>query len=165
TMRLETPVIYFHLPDDAARPLAVDVKVAWRGGWLTQFYPDAQAEAPGAFGALDDKATGRLTWRNLTVGGDGSGQTTTAHVWTAPRAVKATPVRAPNGEREKYLFYRGVGHLNAPLRVARVNSQLQLLSQLESGVARPLRIQKLWLAQFRSSGACAFRSLDPATLS
>src|SRR5438552_1088136 len=165
TMRLETPVIYFHLPDDAAKPLAVDVKVAWRGGWLTQFYPDAQADAPGAFGALDDKTAGRLTWRNLAVGGDASGPTTTEHVWTAPRAVNATPVTTPDGESEKYLFYRGVGHLNAPLRVARVNDRLQLHSQLESAAAGPLKIQKLWLAQFRSNGTCAFRSLDPATLS
>src|SRR2546427_4185536 len=164
TMRLETPVIYFHLPDDAARPLAVDVTVAWHGGWLTQFYPDAQTEAPGAFGALDDKTTGRLTWRNLKVGAEASGPTTTDHVWTAPRAVKATPVTTANGESEKYLFYRGVGHLNAPLRVARVNGELQLHSQLESGVAGPQKIQKLWLAQFHSNGACAFRSLDPAAL-
>src|SRR6266498_3185581 len=58
TLRLETPVIYFHLPDGATRPRALDVKVAWRGGWLTQFYPDAQSEAPGACGALDNKTTG-----------------------------------------------------------------------------------------------------------
>ena len=44
-MRLETPVIYFHLPNDTKTPRAVDVKVAWHGGWLTQFYPDAQSEA------------------------------------------------------------------------------------------------------------------------
>jgi hypothetical protein len=46
-----------------------------------------------------------------------------------------------------------------------VNGQLQLRSQLESGFAGPLKIQKLWLAQFRSDGACAFRSLNPTTLS
>jgi hypothetical protein len=109
TMRLETPVIYFHLPVEVAKPLAVDVKVAWPGGWLTQFYPDAQAETPGAFGALDDKTTSRLTWQNLTVGGDASGPITTEHVWTAPRAVKATPVTTPNGESEKYLFFKSAG--------------------------------------------------------
>src|SRR5947208_1368633 len=35
TMRLETPVIYFHLPKHASYPFWADVKVAWRGGWLT----------------------------------------------------------------------------------------------------------------------------------
>ena len=46
TLRLETPVIYFHLPQDAA-PMKLDVDVALRGGWLTQFYPNADADAPG----------------------------------------------------------------------------------------------------------------------
>ena len=42
TMRLETPVLYFHLPPGAASPLTASVKVAFRGGWLTQFYPAAE---------------------------------------------------------------------------------------------------------------------------
>ena len=164
TMRLETPVIYFHLPTQAKLPQTLDVKVAWRGGWLTQFYPDAQAQAPGAFGTLDAKTVGRLSWQHLTLGGGARGPATTEHVWTAPRAVASTPVTTANGESEKYLFYRGVGHLNAPLRVTRVNDRLELHSQLESGFAGPLKIQKLWLAQFRSDGESAFRPLDPAML-
>src|SRR3954468_9241003 len=36
TMRLETPVIYFHLPKKAP-PRAVDVNVSFRGGWLSQY--------------------------------------------------------------------------------------------------------------------------------
>src|SRR5262245_18390842 len=37
TMRLETPVLYFH-PPAGAPPLTCDVRVEFRGGWLTQFY-------------------------------------------------------------------------------------------------------------------------------
>src|SRR5258706_7318477 len=43
TMRLETPVIYFHLPKSAANPLVASVKVAVYGGLLTQYYPPAFA--------------------------------------------------------------------------------------------------------------------------
>src|SRR5205814_1574003 len=43
TMRLETPVIYFHLPKNAP-PRTVNVNVSFRGGWLSQFYPQAQAD-------------------------------------------------------------------------------------------------------------------------
>src|SRR5262245_51043536 len=43
TMRLETPVLYFHPPKNTSNPLVVSVKVAFRGGWLTQFYPRALA--------------------------------------------------------------------------------------------------------------------------
>ena len=41
-MRLETPVLYFHLPPGASKPLTASVNVAFRGGWLTQFYPAAE---------------------------------------------------------------------------------------------------------------------------
>jgi len=164
TMRLETPVIYFHLADEASKPLIVDVRVAWRGGWLTQFYPEAQAEAPGAFGALDDQTVGRLAWLKLTVGGDANGPETQEHVWTAPRAVKAASVTTARGESEKYLFYRGVGHLNAPLQVERQEDRLVLRSQLDAGFAAPLMIRRLWLADFRADGECAFRAFAPVTL-
>jgi hypothetical protein len=164
TMRLETPVIYFHLPEDTATPLVIDVSVAWRGGWLTQFYPGAQSEAPGAFGALNENTVGRLAWLKLSVGGEASGPATTERVWTTPRAVEAASVTTASGESEKYLFYRGVGHLNAPLQIARVKDQLALRSQLDSDFVVPLKIRRLWLAQFRSNGECAFRSLAPVPL-
>src|SRR5688500_11845720 len=47
TMRLETPVLYFHPPKDARQPFTIDVSVDFKGGWLTQFYPGALAKAPG----------------------------------------------------------------------------------------------------------------------
>src|SRR5207244_555293 len=70
TMRLETPVIYFHPPRDARLPLAVDVDVRFRGGWLTQFYPDAKVSADGlrvevgAFQVdrLSESMIGSLSW-------------------------------------------------------------------------------------------------------
>lgn len=51
TMRLETPVIYFHPPADwRAQP--VQVSVGFRGGWITEYFPDGRNEAPG----LDPRA-------------------------------------------------------------------------------------------------------------
>lgn len=47
TMRLETLVLYFHPPPGWDRDTEVDVEVAFRGGWLTEYYPDADADAPG----------------------------------------------------------------------------------------------------------------------
>ena len=43
TMRLETPVIYFHPPAGAAYLDPIDVRVSFRGGVINEFYPDAQA--------------------------------------------------------------------------------------------------------------------------
>src|SRR5687767_4907471 len=42
TMRLETPVVYFHPAAGTRLPMTVDVSVAFRGGWLTEYYPRAE---------------------------------------------------------------------------------------------------------------------------
>ena len=44
TLRLETPVVYFHPPQSLKEPQKVDVDVALHGGWLTQFYPGSQGQ-------------------------------------------------------------------------------------------------------------------------
>lgn len=156
-MRLETPVVYFY-PAPGSQP-AVDVKVSFRGGWLTEFYPRATAELPG----LDDlrlaeDGIGVLEWKEMKIGGRGDGPKTEAKVWLAPRAVDADSVTMPDGERERYLFYRGVANLDAPLRVRREQAALFI----EPGKdARPGEIAKrAWLADLRADGTAAFRELD-----
>jgi hypothetical protein len=163
TMRLETPVIYFYPPPDAP-PLTIDLNVAFRGGWLTQFFPAALCSAPGAFYQLNAKTIGKLSWPQLNVGGNANGPATSARAWTAPRAVRATSITATNGECERYVFYRGVGRLNAPLRISRQDGALAIQSQLEPSVADSLVLQKLWLIESRADGGFAYRTLKPLTI-
>ena len=47
TMRLETPVIYFHPPAGATDIRTASVAVKFHGGWLSEFYPDAGVTVPG----------------------------------------------------------------------------------------------------------------------
>jgi hypothetical protein len=167
TMRLETPVIYFHPPAGAANGQSADVKVRFRGGWLTEFYPDAVPDAPGRNNRLSSDTVGRLEWNNLQIGGDWPLTNTSAPVWTSPRAVEAASVQASNGESEKFLFYRGVGHIDAPLRVFRHAGTGELLfhSQLEDlPVDRPLSIHSLWLVDIQPDGQIAFRTLPSLAL-
>src|SRR5215467_8864536 len=42
TMRLETPVVYFHPAADAKLPATLDLEVAFNGGWLSEYYPEAK---------------------------------------------------------------------------------------------------------------------------
>src|SRR5437763_1252876 len=42
TMRLETPVIYFHPADKNATPFNVDVSATFNAGVLSEFYPYAK---------------------------------------------------------------------------------------------------------------------------
>ena len=175
TMRLETPVIYFHLPKSQTKPVTLDVNVELRGGWLTQFYPYADAVAPGVgksgaeFGPLRSSTIGRLSWGGVVLGGDAKGPVTSEHVWTSPRAVEAASVTTSNNESETFLFYRGVAHVEAPLRVAREDSRDELVLRGAFVPAQasetPLVINHLWLTEIRAGGSSAFRRLKPVELS
>jgi hypothetical protein len=168
TMRLETPVLYFHQPPGAASPLTASVNVAFRGGWLTQFYPAAETAGLSSSDALTETSTGTLTWNDLQIGVTAKGPETSEHVWIAPRAVQAASVSATNGESEQFLFYRGVGHLPCPLQISRTADSTMLECRSQVGPAwsscLPMSVQHLWLASFRADGACAFRALPPVVL-
>lgn len=168
TMRLETPVIYFHLPSGAASPLTASIKVAFRGGWLTQFYPAAEAAGFAPKDTLTEATTGTLTWNDLKIGVGAKGPETSERVWTAPRGVQAASVTTPSGESEQFLFYRGVGHLACPVQVRRTADGTTLEGRAQVGAAlsncQPMTVQHLWLASFRAGGVCAFRSLPPVNL-
>ena len=89
-------------------------------GLLTISYADGQTRDGFKFGPLGYKSSGTLSWNNLRVGGRASGPSTDVPAWLAPRNVPgAASVTTPAGETERYLFYRGVGHIDAPLSVAR----------------------------------------------
>src|SRR5206468_962002 len=82
-------------------------------------------------------------------------------------AAAAANVRGKNGEAERFLFYRGVGHLDAPIRAVRRGSSIELHSQLAlpmKGLA-DLSIGGAWFCQFRPDGSCAWRAVAPIELS
>lgn len=169
-MRLETPVVYFYPPAQQQEPLHVNVKVGFRGGWLTEYYPHAEVNAPGLrdgnfdYGRLTTQTRGTLEWNDLTIGAGGRIPETNAPVWLAPRDVPAATVRAPGGEAEKYLFYRGVGNIRSPLRVTRAGNDLLVHEDLDAslGLRAPLSLREIWLVHVREDGTVAFRSLGGA---
>jgi len=173
TMRLETPVIYFHPPKSATGVQTASVRVTFHGGWLSEFYPAANASVAGLesgrfqFGRLSAGSTSTLEWDDLKIGGDWPMVAASAPVWTSPRAVEAASVQTTNGESEKFLFYRGVAHINAPLRVSHdvYSGELLFRSQLENlpGTGS-LPASSLWLVDIQPGGMLAFRTLPPVSL-
>ncbi len=169
-LRLETPVTYFYPPRAANAGMVIEVKAAFLGGWLTEYYPHAVAVAPGVnnngprFGPITPETTGTLTWQNVQLAVEADGPETDSHVWTAPRAVNATQIAA-NGESERYLFYRGVGNVQAPLSIVTrsADSLLEVRAASELPTSN-LDISKLWLADVRGDGAVAFREAGPITI-
>jgi hypothetical protein len=162
TMRLETPVLYFH-PATAQSRVTVDVHVDFHGGWLTQYFPDATATRPGAmngthfvFAPLAANTLSSLQWRGLQVGGPATGVPgSTSTVWLAPRQVAAADIQAGT-EGERFLFYRGVGHVDAPVRVVR-DGQGSLTVHVAAGVGD---ITRFVLVDIRPDGQLAFRIVD-----
>ena len=166
TMRLETPVVYFHPAPGTKLPLQLNIEVAFRGGWLSEYYPAAEIDAPGAksFGPITADTLGRLTWKDLQVGTDAAGPETTAPVWLAPRAVDAANVTANGGESERYLFYRGVGHMDSPLRVSRDSDDSLVVTAnfplVEQSKEVELVVPAMWLVDIRENRSLAFRKLE-----
>lgn len=181
TLRLETPVLYFHPAAGEAMPFAVDVSVSFRGGWLTEFYPHAEPDEPGLsrnafnFGPITPATVGSLSWRGVQVGTEGPGPETAEHVWLAPRDVRAASVTVPaqtskdhEPENERFLFYRGVGNRTVPLRVSDdvAGGMLSLRGQCADVLrhGQSMRVPAIWLVHIRRDGTLAFRALDPLTL-
>ena len=168
--RLETPVTYFYPPTGFDKP--IDVTVSFRHGWLTQYYPKATPGGPDIdadgnlrWGRITRQANGSLTWRNLRLGGTNPGPATDEKAWLAPRNVRATSVTTPEGERERYLFYRGVAHFEAPIRVSRTPGNELEIRCGEWPLAQDARVGPLLLVDAGADGTSAFRILDDVTLS
>jgi hypothetical protein len=111
TVRMETPVLYFY----AARPLSVDVNVRFRDGMITEWFPPAKV-TPDSFPAPQNGG-GAITWRRIAVTPGAAEAFPTengdSHYYAA-RRTNAVPIQAgPN--REKFLFYRGVGRMALPV--------------------------------------------------
>lgn len=178
TCRLETPVVYFYPPTNESKPLNLTLEVQLRGGWLSEFYPKALAHAPGiSKGQLDPNMAGSLVWKNLRVGSlDEQAKAlipeTQEHVWLAPRKTQGAlvniqpPASEENpgpAETEHYLFYRGVGNFNGPLRIKSdlQNDRLEVTSEFYAiGAERPLEVPAAWLVEVNSQGEVAFRPVE-----
>lgn len=159
TMRLETPVLYFY-PTPEQMNERVDVQATFNGGLLNEFFPNGET-IPGIVNSaprIDSKTVGKLSWKEITFGAvDQLMPNTNSHVWVAPRLAKsATPVSV-GPEAEHYLFYRGVGHLDAPLQVTRDPSGAITIAN-RSDI--PMTDVPIWLAEFRADGSAAFRRID-----
>ena len=168
TMRLETPVIYFHLARGAPIPGPFDVSVNFRGGVLNEFYPNAAASANGWDGVkLSDGVASSLIWKGLTLREHATLKSTTSRVWLAPRAVAATPVTTPDGEAEQYLFYRGMANLPSVVQTELTDRELILRAPAHMPwlTAPSAQLGAAWIVDIRPDKSAAFRTTDAMTLS
>jgi hypothetical protein len=163
-MRMETPVLYFYPPADKDL-LTVDVLVKYPGGWITEYYPDAMIEIASTEQRCrigpDTQST--LRWHGIEVGRqipDSGWPRTSEHVWLSPRKVASAPVQTANGESEKYLFYRGVGHAHAPIQVTRSGRVMEIRGVLPAeSPTKKASIGPVWLLDVLPDGRSYWTSV------
>ena len=184
TMRLETPVIYFHTPAGSGSVPPFDVTVRFRGGVLNEFYPDAAPSVdldvdratmkmqagviPPSWNGdvLNNYVVGGLLWRGITLKDSAPLYRTDSHVWLAPRQVQSSGVTTKANESERYLFYRGVAHLDALVQTELASGEVRLRApqHLQWMHAPTMTIPTLWLLDVRPGGAAAFREHEAITI-
>lgn len=137
TVKMETPVIYFH-SDTGFR---ANVQVGFNGGTISQWYPErtdgdvlpepAPAADPKNHPTPSEKwrinfaegYTGAISWDIDVLSPKETAKTLlfkpreSIH-WMRARVNEANAVRTRNGETEGYLFYRGIGNFQPGLHTS-----------------------------------------------
>ena len=111
-VRMETPVLYFYTP----KPQTVSVHVGFPAGLITEWYPKAAGPVQKS-----------IDWQDVQVS-PGDSQFATgegASHYYAARATDAAPLQVGE-EREKLLFYRGVGDFDVPVEPVFEGTSLRL---------------------------------------
>jgi hypothetical protein len=176
TMRLETPVLYFYPPAGSPSLPPFDVSVTFRGGIVNEFYPRGEASVEVDVERVNAKieaghikswngevlnnyVVGGLRWRGLSLKEAVTIPQTSSHAWLAPRRVRSTGVVTSSGEGERYLFYRGVAHLDALVQTQLSAAEVRLRAprRLHWLRAPSMTIANLWLVDIRPDGSAAFR--------
>jgi len=148
---LETPVLYFY----ADRPMTASVQTSFPGGIFTEWFP--QAEQKDSRNVLNWKEVNVRPGTTLRLPG-----TAGENHYFAARETDAAPLDVPVSihgtqlERERFLFYRGVGTtLKTPLTVTAVGDR-----QVSVRASDREPISSLVLIESKA-GQLRFRQLDP----
>lgn len=138
--QLETPVVYFY--SQAARD--VHFHVAFPEGLVTQWFPYAGSYAP-ALGAIARVGDGAMDWDvrvDPAIAASSFPAVDPEEIWAPARRVASTPISVKVGplpaaravgmpepaetEHEQFIFYRGLGHFDLPVRVVTTDTQLTI---------------------------------------
>jgi hypothetical protein len=160
TLRLETPVLYFYPQSTFASDQSLEVRATFIGGWLTEFFPFAVAEKTGPAEVVDRSTQSSLQWSRLRLATNSAADLpqTAERVWLAPRKVRsAVVIGDEKQEAEKYLFYRGVGHIDAPLVVRQQDRSLEI--SLRDGETFLQELPPIWIVQVLPDSRVRYRKV------
>ncbi|WP_367875180.1 hypothetical protein [Luteolibacter sp. Populi] len=153
TVKMETPVIYFH----SDRAFDATVKVGFEGGTISQWYPQRSGgevlPVPPETGEELTPAQrmermridfakgwkGSIEWQARVLSPAESKEAILfkpgeLQHWTQPRVPEANVVQTANGEKEGFLFYRGIGNFDPGLKITVGSDDTLKLSNQTGGV-------------------------------
>ncbi len=103
SVRMETPVLYFY----GSRESSANVKILFPKGTITEWYPQESGM----------RSNGSIEWRDIRISPDAApdfpAERGTSHYYAA-RQTDAAPLQV-GSQKEKFLFYRGVGTFPLPI--------------------------------------------------
>jgi hypothetical protein len=168
--RMETPVIYFY----SQRERVADVRVRFRGGFLTEWYPQATAaesKVVANAAPLADAWQFLIEWKGLKILARDTREMTLGqlirsraghgdHYYIARETDAnflrvSSPLARKGPEHERDLFYRGLGYFQAPLTVG-MDAQEQELSLSARGAEQ---MEGAFLVSIRQ-GMMRYRKID-----
>ena len=167
-VRMETPVIYFYTP----REMTARVRVSFPNGFITEWFPAATQVARG-IGSGSNPNTGNVSRSGVREPKRGEPDSIewpevklepgaavhypfefeSSHYYAA-RSTDSTSLSA-GGEREKFLFYRGVGGFQPPVAVEYVaGDQIKLRNLAKDPLPATIVFQN-------ANGRVRYRSQGP----
>jgi hypothetical protein len=155
TVRMETPVVYFYSTEEKT----VDVRVLFRKGIVSEWYPRA-AVTPTSIQTTTLKSPaleGTIAWNQVKIlprATEDYPVESGANHYYAARKTDASPIEV-RGQREKFLFYRGIGNFGLPL-VASIAPDGRVV--VKASASQPLGDVMLFENTGRSAGHRALRS-------
>jgi hypothetical protein len=115
SVRMETPVLYFY----TSEAVTLDVRVGFRQGLITEYFPPARItpEKVAPAEMIEPGLESSINWRDVRILPGAAPEFLTERSpnhYYAARATDAAPIEA-GGDRERFLFYRGVGTFDLPI--------------------------------------------------
>jgi hypothetical protein len=151
TVKMETPVIYFH----SDKAFDAKIRIGFEGGTISQWYPQRSGGEILPVPPTREELTaaekiermridfskgwkGSIEWKTRVLSPAESKEAIlfkpgeTQH-WTQPRVAEANVVQVPNGEKEGFLFYRGIGNFDPGLKITVAEDDTLTLSNQTGG--------------------------------
>lgn len=131
TQKLETPVIYFHTKE----AMTVRVDVDFPLGILGEWFPNVSRAVPALMERADQVKDTSLGWDAVLDPSPDRTKLLDVHdddIWAPSRNVDCAMVTSPSGGSDMFIFYRGIGAFEMPIKITHGDDGMLTVANLSS---------------------------------